>query len=192
MINKDWRNYQNNTYNNEVCKLLIKFLDEYNINNAIDLGCGAGNETVYMIKRGIKVIACDRQLNKDLILNRLNDDEKEKISFVESDFVNISIPKTQCICAFFSIPFCNPKEFNNLWDKIYNSLENEGYFVGQLFGDRDAWSNNKDINTFTTEQVKRYLEKYQLVSFKEVEYVRKLDNKKWHSYNIIAKKVLNE
>lgn len=138
-----------------VVKLLIRFLDEYNINNVVDLGCGAGNETVYMIKKGINVTACDRKLNKDLILNRLSADEKEKINFIETDFININIPKTQCVFSFFSIPFCNPKKFNDLWDKIYDAIENEDYFVGQLFWDRDAWSNNKDINTFSIEEAKK-------------------------------------
>ena len=46
---KDWTNYQNKTYGGDVCKLLIEFLDNYKIDNAIDLGCGCGNETVYMI-----------------------------------------------------------------------------------------------------------------------------------------------
>lgn len=188
MIDKDWSNYQNNTYNNEVCELLIKFLEKYNISDSVDLGCGAGNETVYMIKKGINVTACDRQLNKELILNRLSDEEAEKINFIESDFININIPKTQCICSFFSIPFCNPKEFNNLWNKIYNAIDNEGYFVGQLFENRDAWSTNEDINTFTIEKTKQLLEKYKILNFKEFEFVRKSDNKKWHFYNIIAKK----
>ena len=68
---KDWTNYQNETYGDNVCKLLIEFLDNYKIDNAIDLGCGSGNETVYMIKNGIKVLAIDRQLNQDFILDTL-------------------------------------------------------------------------------------------------------------------------
>ena len=86
---ENWTSYQNRTYNNDVCKLLIYFLKNYKINNAIDLGCGSGNETVYMIKNGVKVEAIDRQLNKEFILNRLNDKEKEKISFLEQEFESI-------------------------------------------------------------------------------------------------------
>ncbi len=47
---KDWTNYQTKTYGDDVCKLLIDFLDKYKVDNAIDLGCGSGNETVYMVK----------------------------------------------------------------------------------------------------------------------------------------------
>ena len=189
---KDWTNYQNKTYGDNVCKLLIEFIDKYKVDNAIDLGCGSGNETVYMVKNGIQVFAIDRQLNQDFILNRLSDDEKKLISFMESSFEDIELPKTQMLTAFFSIPFCNPNSFDELWDKIYNSIEDNGYFVGQLFGDRDAWNVVDSINTFPIEKVKEYLKKYNIIKLEEVEYVRESDNKKWHFYDIIAQKKVGE
>ena len=185
---KDWTNYQNKTYGDDVCKLLIEFLDNYKIDNAIDLGCGSGNETVYMIKNGIKVLAVDRQLNQDFILNRLSDNEKKMISFKESSFEDVELPRTNLLTAFFSIPFCNPNNFDELWNKIYNSIEDDGFFVGQLFGDRDAWNAKDSINTFPIDKVKDYLKKYRIIKLEEVEYVRKSDNKKWHFYDIIAQK----
>ena len=185
---KDWTSYQNKTYNNDFCKLLGYFLKNYKISNAIDIGCGSGNETVYMIKNGIKVTAIDRQLNKNFILERLNSKEKENITFSEQDFESVQLESTDAVTAFFSIPFCNPDQFDELWEKIYNSININGYFVGQLFGDRDDWKDNKLINTFTMEEVEHYLRKYKVLKLDEIEYVRESDNKKWHYYNIIAKK----
>ena len=185
---KDWTNYQNKTYGDDACKLIIDFLDKYKVDSAIDLGCGSGNETVYMIKNGIKVLAIDRQLNKDFILNRLSDSEKQLISFKESSFEDVELPRTNLLTAFFSIPFCNPDNFDELWNKIYNSIEDNGYFVGQLFGDRDAWNVVDSINTFPIDKVKEYLKKFKIIKLEEVEYVRESDNKKWHFYDIIAQK----
>ena len=189
---KDWTNYQNKTYGDDACKLIIDFLDKYKVDSAIDLGCGSGNETVYMVKSGIEVLAIDRQLNKDFILNRLSDDEKKLISFKEGSFENIELPKTQLLTAFFSIPFCNPNNFDELWTKIYNSIEDNGYFVGQLFGDRDAWNVVDSINTFPIDKVKEYLKKFKIIKLEEVEYVRESDNKKWHFYDIIAQKKVGD
>ena len=189
---KDCTNYQNETYGDNVCKLLIEFLDNYKIDNAIDLGCGSGNETVYMIKNGIKVLAIDRQLNQDFILNRLSDNEKKMISFKESSFEDVELPKTKLLTASFSIPFCNPNNFDELWTKIYNSIEDNGYFVGQLFGDRDAWNVVKSINTFSIDKVKEYLKNYNIIKLEEIEYVRESDNKKWHFYDIIAQKKVGD
>lgn len=189
---KDWTNYQNETYGDDVCKLLIEFLDNYKVDNAIDLGCGSGNETVYMIKNGIKVLAIDRQLNQDFILNRLSDNEKKMISFKESSFEDVELPKTKLLTAFFSVPFCNPNNFDELWTKIYNSIEDNGYFVGQLFGDRDAWNVVESINTFSIDKVKEYLKNYNIIKLEEIEYVRESDNKKWHFYDIIAQKKVGD
>lgn len=189
---KDWTNYQNETYGDDVCKLLIEFLDNYKIDNAIDLGCGSGNETVYMIKNGIKVLAIDGQLNQDFILNRLSDSEKQLISFKKSSFEDVELPKTKLLTAFFSIPFCNPNNFDELWTKIYNSIEDNGYFVGQLFGDRDAWNVVESINTFSIDKVKEYLKNYNIIKLEEIEYVRESDNKKWHFYDIIAQKKVGD
>lgn len=189
---KDWTNYQNKTYGDEACKLIIDFLDKYKVDSAIDLGCGSGNETVYMVKNGIKVLAIDRQLNQDFILNRLSDSEKQLISFKESSFEDVELPKTKLLTAFFSIPFCNPNNFDELWTKIYNSIEDNGYFVGQLFGDRDAWNVVESINTFSIDKVKEYLKNYNIIKLEEIEYVRKSDNKKWHFYDIIAQKKVGD
>ncbi len=189
---KDWTNYQNETYGDDVCKLLIEFLDNYKIDNAIDLGCGSGNKTVYMIKNGIKVLAIDRQLNQDFILNRLSDNEKKMISFKESSFEDVELPKTKLLTAFFSIPFSNPNNFDELWTKIYNSIEDNGYFVGQLFGDRDAWNVVESINTFSIDKVKEYLKNYNIIKLEEIEYDRESDNKKWHFYDIIAQKKVGD
>ena len=185
---KDWTNYQTKTCGNDICNLLVEFLNKYSINSAVDLGCGSGNETVYMVKRGIKVLAIDRQLNKKFILDRLSKSERKLISFEECSFEEVKLPKTELFVACFSIPFCNPNSFDDLWDKIYNSIEDCGYFVGQLFGDRDDWNVVDTINTFPLEKVKEYLKRYKIIKLEEVEYIRKIDNKKWHFYDIIAQK----
>ena len=189
MIEKDWSNYQSNTLNNNVENLLLIFLNKYNdVNSFIDLGCGAGNESVYLLKKGYKVISIDRQLNKNYILDRLNDKEKDNVKFIECDFKDLVLPLSDCILAMFSIPFCNPIYFDKLWDNIYNSINENGYFVGQLFGNRDDFSKTNQVNTFTREEAISKLSKYEILLFDEIEFIRESDNKKWHYFNIIARK----
>lgn len=188
-MEKDWSNYQKNSLNGNVENLLLEFLDNYNnINSIVDLGCGAGNESVYLLKHGYKVISIDRQLNRSFILDRLDESEKNNVTFIESDFKDLIIPKSDCVIAMFSIPFCAKEYFNELWDKIYKSLNNNGYFVGQLFGDRDAWKDENWVNTFSKEEVLKKLNKYEIILLDEIEYVRESDGKKWHYFNVIAKK----
>ena len=94
-------------------------------------------------------------------------------------------PKVVLVTAFFSISFFYSNKFDELWNKIYNSIENNGYFVGQLFGDRDDWNKIDLINTFLIENVKEYLRNYKIIKLVEVEYVMKGNNKKWHFYDIM-------
>lgn len=106
MKEKDWSNYQNNTLNDEIDNLLLEFLNKYkNVKTIVDLGCGAGNESVYLIKHGYNVISIDRQLNKSFILDRLEKGEKKNVKFLESDFKYVIIPNSDCVMAIFSIPF---------------------------------------------------------------------------------------
>ena len=113
---------------------------------------------------------------------------KNDIELKECTFEDVELPRTNLLTAFFSIPFCNTNNFDELWNKIYNSIEDDGYFVGQLFGDRDAWNVVDSINTFPIDKVKEYLKKYRIIKLEEVEFVRESDNKKWHFYDIIAQK----
>ena len=187
---KDWSEYQNKTYNNDVCELLIHFLNHFKIESAIDLGCGSGNEAVYLVRNGVKVTAIDRQLNRDYILGRLNDGEKESIFLSEQAFESLQLESADAVTAFFSIPFCHPVFFDELWNKIYNAINDNGYFVGHLFGDRDDWKDHELINTFSLEQVKELLKEYKILKLDEIEHTRELDHKKWHFFEIIAKKIV--
>ena len=180
--------YQKRTYKDKANSLLTEFLSNHQVKDAIDLGCGSGNETVYMIKKGIKVLSVDKHLNKNFILDRLTDNEKKNVVFMENSFENVILPKTDLIVAFFSIPFCSRDEFDNLWNKIYDSVNENGYFIGQLFGDRGVWNPSLNVNTFTKEKIEEYLKLYKIILFEEKEFIRKSDNKKWHYFDIIAKK----
>lgn len=51
----------------------------------LDLGCGVGNDTLYLTERGFKVIACDYS---DVALKHL----KEQLKSVETKWLDISNP----------------------------------------------------------------------------------------------------
>ena len=93
----------------------------------------------------------------------MTEEEKNNVSFIESDFKNLILPSSACVVAMFSIPFCDPIYFDELWNKIYDSLNNNGYFVGQLFGNRDSWDALDSVNTFSKKEVLEKLSKYEVL-----------------------------
>ena len=47
-----------------------------NVDTAIDYGCGAGRDTIFLIKNGWKVISIDRENTKSIIEEHLSNEKK--------------------------------------------------------------------------------------------------------------------
>lgn len=186
--------YYENTANANPNYTVKKFI-ELNVKpgNAIELGCGAGRDTIYLIKNGWNVLAIDREDVSSKIQSKLNKEEVKKFKFSQQKFENIKLEKNNLVVANFSIPFCNKNNFKELWNKINNSILKDGYFVGNFFGNNDEWKSTKEEMTFMTKkQVLELFENFEIIEIKEVEK----DNltglgkmKHWHIFNIIAQKL---
>ena len=115
--------YYDNTEIDLPHKNVEKFIKiESNVGNAIDLGCGAGRDTVYLIKNGWNVLAIDRENVENRIKKRLEQEELDKFKFQRQDFENVVLPENNLLIANFSIPFCNKDKFKELWNKIEKSI----------------------------------------------------------------------
>ena len=101
--------------------------------NATDLGCGAGRDTVFLIKNGWNVSAIDRENTKDIIEFKLNKEELKRFKFICQDFENIKLDKNDLIVSNFSLPFCDKKIFNEFWNKIIDSINTGRIFCWEFF-----------------------------------------------------------
>ena len=100
---------------------------------AIDLGCGAGRDTIYLIKNGWTVLSIDKENTRKIIASKLNNEELENFNFKCQEFENIELEKNDLLVANFSIPFCNKDYFNEFWNKISNSILKERIFCWEFF-----------------------------------------------------------
>lgn len=126
--------YYKNTLNAMPHDNVRSFIEiERKTGKAIDLGCGAGRDTIFLIKNNWKVIGIDKENTKEMILENLNDKEKDCFRYFKSEFEDINLESNNLVVANYSIPFCKKTKFPEFWDKIINSIEKERIFCRKLF-----------------------------------------------------------
>lgn len=186
--------YYNNTESKKPRNNVQYFIDKVicKPGNAIELGCGAGNDTVYLIKNNWNVLAIDRENVEERIAKRLNNEELEKFRFQKQNFENLEIERSNLIIANYCLPFCNKDKFEELWNKIKISILDKGYFVGNFFGLNDSWNEAETEKVFLSKkQVMELFKDFEIILFKEIEKdaltgLGKM--KHWHIFDVIAKK----
>ena len=138
---KDSKDFFKKTKNDNVRKELKYFINkvEHKTGKAIELGCGAGVNTEYLIKNGWEVIANDIEDVESLLKERLNEEELKKLKFVRQNFEEMELEENDLVFACNSLPFCENDKFQNLWTKIEKSINVNGFFVGDFFGVKDEW-----------------------------------------------------
>ena len=143
--------YYNITKNIQPHLNVQKFLD-YKLppQKAIDIGCGAGRDTVALIKKNWEVLAIDKENTKPIIMESLNEEEQSRLEFLNCTFGNMKLPKASLVVANFSLPFSRKDYFNLIWKKIEDAIIENGYFVGNFFGKKDSWINIKKDLVFLT------------------------------------------
>ena len=130
----DIQKYYENTENALPHPMVKKFINmNSNPKYAIDLGCGAGRDTIYLIKNGWKVLSIDKENTREIISSKLDNEELKNFNFECQDFENIELEKNNLLVANFSIPFCNKDYFDEFWKKIANSILKERILCWELF-----------------------------------------------------------
>ena len=158
--------------------------------NAIDLGSGAGRDTIALIKKGWNVLAIDKEDTEEIIRKHLTDEEQKKMKFLNAKFGRMDIPKTKLIVANYSLSFSKRELFNEIWKKIDDSIIKGGYFVGTLFGKNDSWAKGKnDMTFFDNNNINEMFKEFKIIKYEEIEKDKKTalgQDKHWHIFDITA------
>ena len=184
--------YQNSIKKNKASRLLSEFFklkldNNLKEKNAIDMGCGAGNDTVFLLEKGFEVTAIDSEPQVKEVLSRRAENQ-QNLNVVIDDFSKVQLLKADLINANYSLFFVK-KDFNEMLKNVLKSINKNGYFVGNFLGKEDDW--NKSKTTLDKDELLNYFSKFKIVYYSEEKYYKDTltkKNKFWHVYNIIAQK----
>ena len=185
--------YYKKTMNNPPSSLIRLFFDKkYNLkvvgNTAIDLGCGAGNDTAFLLEKGYKVIAIDQEEQVGEIIKNRNLN-KENLELIIADFTKIKIPMADLIFENFSLDFVKDN-FSEFIKKVLKSIKQNGFFVGNFLGEEDDWKAN-GRTTVEKDELMNSFKDLKMFYFSEEKYYQDTasgKNKFWHVYTVIAQK----
>ena len=137
---KEWKEYYKKTKKNNPSESIRRFfLNNYNKNFqgniAIDLGCGTGNDTEFLISKGFKVTAVDNNEQVKEILDSRNLDI-DNLKIIIDDFSKIDLPKTDLVNANFSMHFVK-ENFNefivNLSKSYFTIMDFRDFNLSRIF-----------------------------------------------------------
>ena len=159
---------------------------------ALDLGCGAGRDTLALLAAGWRVHALDAEPEALARLEALVPAERrDRLTPVLGRFETAELPPADLVNASFALPFCPPAAFPGLWRAISVSLRPGGILSGQLFGDRDTWAANKWMTFHAAVEVEALLAGWERLVLEECEW----DGmpavgpaKHWHVFHVVARR----
>jgi tellurite methyltransferase len=192
---KKWKAYYRWTAKRPPRELLLQTLNHIDWERgagrgrtAIELGFGAGTDSLELLRRGWKVLAIDGQRTAaEMLSRRVPPARRNALTCVVARMEDVELPPADLVYASFSLPFCPPAEFPALWSKIRKSVRPGGHFAGQLFGDHDAWRKERDLNFHSVEGVHRLARGYRIELLRDVTErgMSFSGPKDWHYFDLI-------
>jgi len=159
--------------------------------SAIDLGFGAGTDTLELLRRGWRVLAIDGQEDAvKLLARRVPPSYRGSLTILVAPMEEVVLPPADLVYASYSLPFCPPDRFPHLWRRIRNAVRPGGHFAGQLFGIHDSWRGESSLSFHTRDQVLRLARGFRLEMLRETEEdgMAFSGPKHWHFYDVILER----
>ena len=195
----NWSEYYANHSESKPALTLLTGLKYFNRKNlpfpktSIDIGCGQGTDVAELLREGWDVIAIDKEAEAEQILvNKFSKFHGNKLITQVQKMENIIIPPITLVNASFSLPFCNPNNFSQLWTNITSSITIGGIFCGQLFGMEDGWASNKNMTFHHRKSLNDLFKDFRIHFLHEENSISNTssgEKKNWHVFDLVAEKL---
>lgn len=191
-----WKAYYQHHQDRPASALLCAALDllgpQTEAGQAVDLGCGAGNETRALLQAGWQVLALDQEPTAIEWVQAIGAAYPSvRLQTALQRFETLeTLPPSSLIHAGMALPFCHPDYFEQFWSVVTAALLPGGVFVGQLFGDRDGWASDPSRTFHSESQARALFRGLGLQTFEVHEYDGSSlrGSKHWHRFDFIAQK----
>lgn len=197
-----WKTYLENAETVPVKNTLFEALKHIKVPSgehpfAIDLGCGAGSDTVFLLSKGWEVLCVD--LSFEAIKATLRRAEKigkgSMLQTINEPFENVDLkkyPQVDLINASYSLPYTDVNQFPEFWQRLKNQLKRGGYFAGHLFGIRHSFCEPLNLVCLTRNQISDLFNDFKIISIEETEEDEHLASssqpKHEHVFHVVAQK----
>ena len=175
-----------------LCLDAMAFAGPGNDRRAIDLGCGAGKETLALLNGGWRVFAVDALPDtRDRLLATVPAALAGQLEIEVSPFEDLpGLPEAGLILASYSLPFVHPENFARVWRMLLAALGPSGVIAVNLFGERDSWAVIPEWNFHTEAEARDLFEGLEVLTFEiyDDDGQSFRGPKHWHIFDVIARK----
>ena len=158
---------------------------------AVEIGFGAGNDTLELIRRGWHVLAVDAEVSAaEFLARRVPPRGRSRLTTLVAPMEGLRFPRTDLVYASFSLPFCDPDRFPELWTNLRRAVRPGGHIAVVLFGDRDEWRGKRRFSFHSRRQIAGLSRGWNTEMLREtVEEGRSFEGPKhWHFFELILEK----
>ena len=191
------KTYHQLTKNEPPTPFLSKTLDIPGliIGNALDLGCGSGNDSIELLKNNWSVTSIDSSEEGIAFLKeKTKDFNLADIRCVRFEDMELTENFYDLVYSRYALSFSQKKDWAIVWNNILNAMKVRGVFSGHIFGVNDDFKNSKkygEMSLFDSKQVDELFKDFDILFKNEDEYDAKSrvgQMKHWHVFTVVAKK----
>ncbi|MGN6612659.1 MAG: class I SAM-dependent methyltransferase [Angustibacter sp.] len=192
-----WRAYNTQQSGRDVRTLLVEALTHVGDRVhpvAVDIGCGAGIESRWLLEHGWTVHAIDadeRSLAE--LRDAVRDGESRRLHTVAADLNDLPpLPTADLAYSGYALPFTDPARFDRTWRTLRDALAPGAVLAVNLFGEHDSWA-AAGVGTFLTEaDCRALLDGLEVLHFavEDEDGAAYSGPKHWHVFDVIARRPL--